>query len=523
MKIKINGKEYEVDPKKPVLQSCLDLGIFVPHYCYHPALTPAGNCRMCMIKTSTSKKVEVGCMTFPTEGMAIETEGADIDRARHDVLELMLVNHPIDCPICDKAGECDLQNFTYAYRGGLSRFREEKVIKHTKDLGPQIKIWGNRCIVCTRCVRFCDEVAGTGELSVVNRGDHSVVDVFPGVPIDNPLSMNTIDICPVGALIGKDFLFKSRVWNTKTTDTVCTSCSRGCAMTSSTINGEVKRYEPRLNSDVNSYWMCDEGRLNYKYVSSPQRLKEPKGGATMRAAVRTVVEKLRHVRGESVALIGSTSMTCEEIYLFKKLAEAIGTSHVGFLTWEQGPRMTFPVNAPPEQQKFTIESDKTPNRKGVELLWSSNKSDTVQVILDQIQKGQIKAAVVFHGIPNAPIPQEVAGALSKLEFLAVCDILQSPLSDAAHVVLPGASAIEKDGTFVNVQGRIQRSRRALDPPGLARPEVEILQTLLVELEARKNILSAEAIFRELVTEIPEFKDMTYAKIGKLGVAHANGH
>ncbi|HLF93817.1 MAG TPA: 2Fe-2S iron-sulfur cluster-binding protein, partial [Planctomycetota bacterium] len=276
-KIKVNGKEVEAPPGEKLLKVLLDQGTFVPHYCWHPGLQPAGNCRMCLVKVSNSRKLEVSCM-YPTgDNLEVTTEGPEVDAGRKAVMEYLLINHPLDCPICDKAGECDLQDYTYKYRGGLSRFDEEKNIRHTKDLGPNIRIWGNRCIVCTRCVRFCEEVSGTGEMCVINRGDRSVVDVFPGIPVDNPLSLNVVDLCPVGALIDKNFMYSARVWFAKKQESVCASCSRGCNSELTVLDNDIKRLQPRPNPDVNQYWMCDEGRLNTRYVASDRRLLRATG------------------------------------------------------------------------------------------------------------------------------------------------------------------------------------------------------------------------------------------------------
>ena len=220
---KVNGQPVEFLPGDMALTAMLRAGVYVPHFCYHPGLSPEGNCRICLVKSNQSRKLEVSCMTPCNEKLEIETEPADVRAARKDVMEFLLVNHPLDCPICDKAGECDLQDFTFKYRDGLSRFVDAKNIRHTKDLGPDIAIWGNRCIACSRCVRFCEEIPGTGELALVNRGDRSVIDIFPGVPIENPMSLNVVDICPVGALIDKNFLFEQRVWLGEEKSTVCTS------------------------------------------------------------------------------------------------------------------------------------------------------------------------------------------------------------------------------------------------------------------------------------------------------------
>ncbi len=500
-RIKVNGSEFEVDGKDRLLKVLLDRGVFVPHYCWHPGLTPAGNCRMCLVKVSNSRKLEVSCMYACTEGLEVQTEGPEVDAGRKAVLEYMLINHPLDCPICDKAGECDLQDFTYRYRGGLSRFDDEKVIRHTKDLGPDIRIWGNRCIVCTRCVRFCDEIAGTGELCVVNRGDHSVVDVFPGLPIDNPMSLNVVDICPVGALIDKNFLYQARVWFAKSVDSVCASCSRGCNTQMTVLDNEIKRMIPRPNLEVNRYWMCDEGRLNTRYVSSGRRLTAGLGSPRELAA---------EGRRLPLAAVVSTYQTVEELYLFKKLAEALGFGSLGFLTLARGERRRF-------GDGFTIEPDKTPNRAFAESLFGREAvAAGVRPVVEALREGRSRGLLVLNGIPDLPMPPELIEAARRAEFLALGDILGNPLEEFAHVVLPGAAWAEKDGTFVNVDGRVQRIRKAVEPPPGARAEVEWLQEALAELGAWPATLSAEGVFRLAMP------GLDYGKVGSMGVK-TDGH
>jgi NADH-quinone oxidoreductase subunit G len=495
-KIKLNGKDVEVDGKDKLLKICLEKGAFVPHYCWHPGLQPAGNCRMCLVKVSTSRKLEVSCMYPVTEGMEVVTEGPEVDAGRKAVLEYLLINHPLDCPICDKAGECDLQDYTYTYRQGLSRFEEDKNIRPTKDLGPNIRIWGNRCIVCTRCVRFCEEVAGTAELCVVNRGDRSVVDVFPGIPIDNPLSLNVVDICPVGALIDKNFMYSARVWFTKKQDTVCASCSRGCNAEATVHENEIKRLVPRPNLDVNQYWMCDEGRLNTGYVTSPRRLLKGAGsGREIGEAGKTL----------KFAVVASTYATVEELWLVKKLAVALKAVQVGFLTLTRGQTQVFPGG-------FRIEADKTPNRAYAERLFGAEAVAAGWMPAAQaVLRGEANALLVLNGIPDVPPPPELVDAAKKAEFVAVSDILKNPIGEFAHVILPAATWAEKDGTFMNVDGRLQRIRKAVEPPVTARPESEWIQEALVALGERAGAVSAEGVFREA------FPELDYGKVGAQGV------
>lgn len=494
VRFKVNGVDVVAPQGKRLLDVLTGLGTVVPSYCWHEGLTPAGNCRMCLVKVSTSRKLEVSCMIIPTEGLEVTTEGPDVDAGRKAVLEYMLINHPLDCPICDKSGECMLQDHTYNYRKGVSRFEEPKVIRPTKDLGRNIKIWGNRCISCTRCVRFCDEVTGTGELTMVNRGDHSVADTHPEVPLDNPMSLCTVDLCPVGALIDKNFLYQARVWFAERKDSVCTSCSRGCNVTATVYKGDVKRLQPRVNHDVNGHWACDAGRLNIGHIASDKRLKAGKG------TIADIAKGLRD-GGNKVAIIASSSHTLEELFLVKQLATAL-KARVGFLG-KEGSHWTA-------KSGFTIEADKTSNRRGAELFFGTPLPSVVH-LARAVWDGQIRSLLVMNQIPDIEWPQELVAAAPKPNWLAVSDLSENPLLPFAQAVVPTTCWAEKDGTVMNRDGRIQRIRPLVAPPAGARSDLSFLQELLAALGLRKNVLSAEGVFREA------FPGLDYSRVGTLGV------
>jgi NADH-quinone oxidoreductase subunit G len=345
-------------------------------------------------------------------------------------------------------------------------------------------------------VRFCEEVSGTGELCVIHRGDRSVVDVFPGVPLDNPLSLNVVDICPVGALIDKNFMYSARVWFAKKAEGICASCSRGCNVEFTVLDNEIKRLVPRPNPEVNQYWMCDEGRLNFRYVASERRLA--RGVGTPRE-VAAAGRKLRF------AGVVSTAQTVEELWLFRKLMDALGAEAVGFLTLERGERRTFPGG-------FAIEADKTPNRAYAERLFGADAvAAGWAAVVDALESGRARGLVVVNGIPDVPLPAPLVEAARKAEFVAVSDILENALTPFAHVVLPGCAWAEKEGTYVNRDGRVQRTRKAVEPPPGARPEIEWLQEALAELGERRTVVSAEAVFREAMP------GLDYGKVGSRGV------
>lgn len=274
VKVKIDEKEFTVPANWTVIKACHENGIEVPHYCYHKDLSIAGNCRICMVGVKGAPRPVVSCAQPVTEGMEVTTKGKDIEEARKSVMEFLLINHPLDCPECDQSGECRLQNYSYTYGRDHGRFHEEKVIKSKATMGPHVKYWGTRCIVCTRCVRFTDEVSGTGELGVIYRGDHSEIALFPGQTLDNPLSLNTVDICPVGALVSSDFLFQTRVWNLHSGKSLCSDCSVGCnTRVDMDAKNQIKRIVPRRNDEVNKEWMCDYGRLSFPYVNESRLMK----------------------------------------------------------------------------------------------------------------------------------------------------------------------------------------------------------------------------------------------------------
>jgi NADH-quinone oxidoreductase subunit G len=470
--IKINGREIRTTSDRNVLDVALENGVFIPHFCWHPGLSPEGNCRMCLVKVSTSRKLEVACMTLCADKLEVETETEEVQQARADILEYLLINHPLDCPICDKAGECLLQDFTYTWRGGLSRFigLQDKNIRPTKDLGPKIRYWGNRCIACTRCVRFLQEIPGTGQLSLTNRGDHNTIDTAPGVLLDDPLSLNVVDICPVGALIDKSFLYAARVWYTKRTDSICPSCSTGCNVTITSLDNTIKRMQPRFNPDVNGHWMCDEGRDNFRFVASDRRLTERVG--TPVEAARAIQQAVDKSGPESVGALCSSANTCEELALFKELTDGLGIEQVGFLTRTCGEDRPFP-------SWTIIHADKTPNFAYLKTLFGEPKVlEGPNRIISLLADSKLKVLFVMNAIPDLRYPRPLHALAGSAESVILVDILKSPLSERANVLLPGCTWAEKSGTFVNFDGREQRIRPAVRPPGDAVSEATLLSEML---------------------------------------------
>ncbi len=523
-KFTLDGLEVEAPAGKTVLQVALERGIDIPYFCWHPGLSIAANCRMCLVKQTAQGRSGLvpSCAAMVADGLVIETRTPDVLAARKSVLEFLLINHPLDCPQCDCAGECMLQDHSYNHGSDRSRFIEKKVTRHITNFGTLVHYWGSRCIVCTRCTRFCDEVAGTGELAVVNRGDHSEIAIFPGRPLENPLSGNVVDLCPVGALINTDFMYQARVWFTKPTKSVCPSCSRGCNIDVDALQTTVKRFFPRHNPEVNSYWMCDQGRRNYRYLNSAERLGwflVREQGILREAAPDQAIQRIaesglaaRKNHGESsVAGLGSLWLTNEEIYLFEHLIQfAFGSPWLGFIGLPAGKAWT-------SKSGFVIDADRNPNRTGARWIVSDEAVERgYEKVLAEMTAGRIRFLYVVSGVPGWEPPKEFLAALEKVEFVVVQDIVQGPLTGRAHVVVPGAAFTEKTGTWVSSQNRVQQVRRAVAGPFDAAPDAELLQRLLKTLGRWSEVFPPEAIFKEIAQEVGPFQGLTYAGIGDQG-------
>jgi NADH-quinone oxidoreductase subunit G len=506
--------------------------IDVPHYCYHPKLPVAGNCRMCLVEFGTpamgpdrkpllnedgspkiakSPRPAIACATPISPGMEIYTATPGVKQMREGVLESLLINHPLDCPICDQAGECKLQEYSVDYGQAQSRFVENKVHKPKRvDLGPRIVLDAERCVLCTRCIRFTKDVAGDDALGIVNRGSYNTISAFPGQPFDNNYTLNTVDICPVGALTSKDFRFQMRVWFLKETRSLCTSCGTGCNTLIGSREDKVYRYEPRENDAVNATWMCDAGRLNYKWIGSEKRLTKVAGSklkvASWSAALSEISDVLRKATEGSVAIVASARQTNEELFLLKKLATKLSA------ITDSVPR-TGPAD------KLLVVADKNPNTNGAILTGivdcHAEMGRNLSKIADGIRAGKIKTLVVFgedvtkHGIG--------ADLLAKLDTLIVSDILPSTTTEAAHYLLPGCAHAEKRGSLTNIKGRVQRFTKAVEPRGDARPEWEFLHELVHNVTGQNGFVSIEGLFNQMAKEVPAFNGLTWASLGDTGV------
>lgn len=468
----INGREVTVPRGTPIIRAAAMVGVNIPHFCYHPALSAPANCRMCLVEVEKARKLEPACYYKCNDGMVVHTESAKVIAARKAVLEFILVNHPVDCPICDQAGECKLQDYYMAYDAAPSRVRTEKVGKaKVHPIGPHVVYDGERCILCTRCVRFCDQITGTTELTVVERGDHATISTFPGTELDNPYSMNVTDLCPVGALTTRDFRFKCRVWLLSSTDSICTGCSKGCNVHLEHFQGEVQRYRPRFNAEVNEYWMCDQGRLSYRELHT-DRVSEIRvgddGELSWPRAARKLGSDLR-ARGENarVAFVASAQASTESLLAGREFAEAMF------------PNAQFYIGgrAPGEQDELLIRSDKNPNTRGVQATFGDVAP--LSALQTSLERGETDIVYLM----GADLPFDEDGQKAFVASLgrAKLVVLQSPhrgaIADLAHTVLPSATHAEQEGTYINEDGIPQPAFAAFAPAGQALPDWEIFLRL----------------------------------------------
>lgn len=525
-KLTIDGIETETEDGINIIQAAARIGIEIPHFCYHPSLTIVAQCRQCLVEIEGVPKVMPACNTPVRDGLIIKTNTPRAIKAREAVVEFTLINHPLDCPICDKGGECPLQLTTVKHGPGRSRFDgpEEKKVRRKYFLSDRIMYDPNRCIMCTRCVRFTDEITKTGELGYDGRGFRKKIVVFPEKKLDSELAGNVIDLCPVGALLSKDTLHEERVWYWKFTDTVCPLCSNGCNITVGTDprKGRVSRVRPRINLDVNDYWICDRGRYGFKEVQGKDRLREPlqRYGESFQVitwdeALDFVISEISRARNDppqSLAFIGSPMLTNEECYLLKKLAELLSIDNLNANTGKMEGEKKFGL----------ISTDPFPNSNGTRDMGLASNPDGLSGIITSLFKGDIKALFVVGEDLFSVVREEEKGklreALSKLSFLAVEDFKLTETAKLAHVILPGASPYEKDGTFTNDEGRVQRIKKAIPPPGNAKPDWEILTFLgkRVKRDSFKYINPSQVMV-EIAERLLAYKGMNYDKIGMLGI------
>ena len=534
--VQIDGHWIQVPRGTRMIEAAKMAEKEIPHYCYHPKLSSPGNCRMCLVQMGMPPRPapgeepkygddgyqEIGWMPRPViacantvaENMGIRTTGELVEKTREGVMEFLLINHPLDCPICDQAGECKLQEFSVEHGRGESRFKEDKIKKPKNvDIGKNIRLDDERCIMCSRCIRFMDEVAEEPVLGFSQRGTHTSVTVHPGYRLDNNYSLNTADICPVGALTSNDFRFQMRVWFLKETKSIDVNCGTGANTIIWTRGNEIFRVTPRQNDEVNSAWMPDSHRLAFNQLQTEDRLTSPmvkKGRkheetSWLEATAKAAEVLVRQQPGE-VAVIASGRLSNEEIFLASKISGALGTELLSIV-----PRIK-------ESDGKLISADRNPNTTGASLIWGTDDPGAkLDAIRAGISSGKIKALLCLGEdlLEEADFKKE---DLKKLDDLVVSHTHANPTASLARVVLPSVGFAEKRATYVNVTGRLQRTNQAVIAPGEVRDDWESLAALLAKLDPEYEVpASMDGVLRAISTETKAFAGQTFGSIGDLGV------
>ena len=531
----IDGREASVSAGTTVIQAAETLGIYIPRYCYHPGLSIAGNCRICLVDVEGSPKLQIACNAPVTEGMVVNTKSDKAEDGRRAVLEFLLANHPLDCPVCDQSGECDLQDFYMNFGLYDPRFREHKVKKRKAvKLGPHVMLDQERCILCSRCVRFTDEITETGEFGIFNRGDRTELGIYPGEVLDNPYSANVVDICPVGALTEIDFRFKARVWYLSSAPTVCNGCSQGCNMELHFVldrpnlndGARVARIKPRYNPEVNQWWLCDEGRYGFGWLDQGrlEKVRGPSGEATWEEALTAISTALaeeetvdrgveRYKRGGNgtgprIGVIASAQLTNEELFLIREIFQE-----------SLGARVSASVpDKPGSSDDFLVKADKNPNTRGATLLGLAGpEAPDAGQIMDEALAGNLGALWVFgHDLVELFGEERVRELSERVGLFVFSGTNENRTVPLAHWVLPSAAYVEKDGTFVNCHGRLQRIGRAFPPLGDCREDWRILLELAGRLGLALDWRGPREIFQGLAEALAPFAGQSYESIGEHG-------
>ncbi|GBD33314.1 NADH-quinone oxidoreductase subunit G [bacterium HR33] len=505
----IEGVEVSVPQGTLLIEAAKQAGVVIPHYCYHPGLPVAGVCRMCLVEIEGMPKLQIACATQVAQGQVVKVMSEQALAARRSVLEFLLINHPLDCPICDQAGECELQD--YVFQEGRPRTRYTpaypKRFSPVEDFGGDVLYVPNRCILCTRCVRFMDHVAQDSILNVSERGDRAYIGIHPGRKLDHPWAGNVVDLCPVGSLLSKDFLHKARAWELDKTASICTGCSQGCNVNLDTRHNAVVRIRPRPNLEVNQYFICDYGRFNYRWMNRGDRIEAPLvkdreglAATDWDTALERAAQILKGADGKAVALV-SPKVSTEALFLARRLLGRFEWSGYFRLERVDGE---IPLPGVPN---LALRSERAPNGTGARLLGYGEDTEGAVPALRQ-------AAVVL--VLDDPLDWLSADSLSEVENLIYLGTVLPPAARGARVVLPIANVAEEDGTFVNRDGRVQRYFQAKPAPGMARPAWWVLGQLMEETGAGEAVLSAAQAFELLAAAEPAFSGLSYERLGLKG-------
>ncbi|MFZ5475561.1 MAG: 2Fe-2S iron-sulfur cluster-binding protein [Myxococcota bacterium] len=503
-KVKINDVEVEVPAGTNMIEAAKQVGVEIPHYCYHPHLSIAGNCRMCLVEVVGGRGPDIACNMVARDGLAIRTDTPAVKKMRQSVMEFLLVNHPLDCPICDQSGECRLQDYYMEHGQYDSRGIEAKVGKHKRqDVGTGLVLDSERCVHCSRCVRFGDEVTKTGELRLMNRTDHTEIGVFPGEHIAHNYQGNLADICPVGALTQKDFRFQKRVWYLTEVDSVCTKCATGCNIRVCHQKGEVFRYLPRRNDAVNQSWMCDTGRASWHEIADMSRVLAARVDGKKVGADAAHAELAKRIRaaGADVGFVLGTKATNEANWALLTLAKSLRAK----VYWVGGND----PGAGADADDLLLSADKNPNTAGVRLLAKHDPA-----VGDR--------AALLAALPSlkllVTLEDDVAGRLgATLPATAAFSCFENGTTKAAAIVIPVAHPTEQDGSYTNRMERVQRVRRAIAPVGDAVAAYTAVDKLGVALGAAPGTAMVAAAFNAMARSVARMKGMDFKALGTGGL------
>jgi NADH-quinone oxidoreductase subunit G len=531
----IDGKQVTVEKGKTVLQAAIESGISVPYYCYHPGIGVDGSCRVCIVKVEKMPKLQTSCSTVCADGMVVSTRTPEVEAARAGVFEFLLVNHPLDCPVCDKGGECPLQDFSYTFGPDQSRMEfprrvfDGDGVKADVDFGPTLMLNRNRCILCTRCVRFMREIDGDAQINIIDRGYGSEIATFQEEGVHSLISGNLMDVCPVGAITTRDYRFKSRPWdNPQAADTICTQCAKGCNVTAWikakpewAKGSRLVRFTPRFNPDVNDYWMCDIGRFEYHWIEGDDRLRKPlikdENGLQQPAAWRDATAKLADrlaaagtANPEGVRFLLSAHASHEEFFMFRRLAEELmGDTGPGTISvsWR------YTDKPQPPNTKFKVPAVDAPNVNGARIFGfvagapgDEVREANVSTLRQAVEGGKVTALYVFDPGPGGSLGDTKwivdARASGRLGLLIVQGVLLTDLARAADFVLPGASYVEKEASYTNERGRLQTTSRAIPAPGDAMEDWEIVVNVGLALGVKFEYTAGAHVRGDIAARFP---------------------
>ena len=496
----IEGRPVSVPEGTSILEAAKAAGVLIPHYCYHPSLPVAGVCRMCLVDVEKAPKLAPACATAVAEGQVVSVRTERALEARKGVLEMLLINHPLDCPICDQSGECELQDYTYQEGRQDSRYREPKRFNPVEDFGGDVVYVTNRCILCTRCVRFMDDVAHDPVLNVSERGDRAVIGKFEGQDLTHPWAANVVDLCPVGALVSKDFLNKARAWELDRSASICPNCTQGCNSIIETRENMVVRMRPRANPDVNSYFMCDYGRLNYRWINRQDRLEQPMlridGALAPVDWERALGAAATALRGKRAVVLASPMLSNESLFMLSRLGGR------GIFRVEQGPEA--PLEGVPD---LALRADRAANVRGAEQMGFTRTSSVPALGGDDVL---IVADDDLAGID--------AASVGTATIIVLGTTLPPEIADRVAMALPVTNFAEEEGTFTNLRGHVQRFMQAKAPPGLARPLWYVVADLRALLNEPTAYYIASEVFAALAESNPAYAGMSYETLGLRGLA-----